>query len=184
MPIEIKYLETGLPKDELIKNGQSIKGTYSLKDKIKVTDLPIDSVYGIGKNQLISSMNEKLSVDLFSSGKLTVGDSVTIKSPLSWAFGPSQFSIDVMNTYVLKNIASGKANFDIFTTYVYKPDYPEKLSASGNGSGNCVYDMEQRRIVSKNSSLRVVITVHATKGTTYTIKRVSETTSFETTEVK
>lgn len=183
MPIEIKYLETGKPQDGFIRNGESLKGTYSSKDRIKVTELPDESRIEMESNQIMSVMSDAFSIDLFNNGKLIIGDSVSVTSPMNIPLGPYQITLDLVNTYVLKSINSGKANFDISSTYVLKSDYPQiSLSASGGGSGHCTYDNEQRRVISKNSDLKLIMTAKIQDGVK--INMVLETTTTEATEIK
>jgi hypothetical protein len=183
MPIEIKYLETGMPQDGFIRNGESLKGTYSSKNKIKITELPQRSNIEMEADQIKQLMSDGFSIDLFNNGKLKIGDSLTDKTPMNIPLGPYQITLDIVNTYILKSIVSGKANFDISSTYVLKSDYPEiSLSASGGGSGNCFYDNVQRRVISKKSDLKLIMTAEIQDGVK--IKMVVESITAEETEIK
>ena len=183
IPIEIKYIETGMPQDGFIRNGESLKGTYSLKDKIKITELPDASRIGMEANQLMSMMSDGFSIDLFNKGKLSVGDSVTITSPLNIPLGQYQITIDIVNTYVLKSINSSNANFDITSTCILKSDYPQiTLKASGGGSGSCVYNSAQKRMLSRTTDLKLTMTAEIQDGVKMNI--IQEMTTIEETEIK
>jgi len=183
MSMEIKYLETGMPQDGFIKNGESLKGTYSSKDKIKVTELPGESRIGMEANQLMLMMSDGFSIDLFNNGKLSVGDSTTVTTPMNIPLGPYQITIDIVNIYVLKSTNSGRANFDISSTCVLKSDNSQiSISASGSGSGNCTYDIEQRRILSKNSNVKLIMTAEIQDNVKMNI--FQEIKATETTEIK
>jgi hypothetical protein len=183
IPIEIKYIETGMPQDGFIRNGESLKGIYSSKDKIKITQLPDTGRIEMEANQLMTMMSDGFSIDLFNNGKLSVGDSVIVTSPWNIPLGPYQINIEIVNTYVLKSIKSNNANFNIISTLILKSDYPEiKLSASGGGSGNCVYNSEQRRVLSKTSDLKLIMIAEIQDGVK--INMIQEMSTKETTEIK
>lgn len=183
MPIEIKYLETGMPQDGFIRNGESLKGTYSVKDKIKITELPDPSRIGMEINQLMTMMNDGFSIDLFNNGKMMVGDSVTVTSPMNIPLGPYQINIEFVNTYVLKSINSGIASFKITSICVLKSNYPQiKLSASGGGSGDCVYNSELKRVINKTSDLKLIMTAEIQDGVK--MNMIQEMTTTEVTEIK
>ncbi len=183
MPIEIKYLETGMAPDGVIRNGESLKGTYNQKDKIKLTELPDDSRLGLQKDLVLNMLNEGLSLELFNSGVLSIGDSVTMNSPMNIPLGSNQINLEIQYTYVLKRIESGKAFFESILVCVLKSDLPEiKLSATGGGFGKCTYDIANKRIVTKNSVLKM--TMNAEIQSNLIMHMTQELTTNETTVFK
>jgi hypothetical protein len=65
MPIEIKYLETGRPQDDIIKNGDLLRGTYSYKNNIKINEIPRKIDYEVDENQVMKLLGDFFSIDFF-----------------------------------------------------------------------------------------------------------------------
>jgi hypothetical protein len=160
MTIELKYLETGMPQDGYIRNGESLKGTYSRKDKIKIKELPDPDRIGSESDVMMTMMSEGLSIDLFENEKLAIGDSVKITSPMNIPIGPYNAELEIINTYFLESLESEIASFSIKLDCILKSNYPDvNLSASGGGSGSCTFNITQQRIIEKSYDLDLDMSV-------------------------
>lgn len=183
MPIEIIYLETGKPQDGFIRNGESLKGTYSLKDKIKINEIPRKNTSEMDDNQIMKLLGDGLSLDFFDNGKVQIGDSVKTNSPLNIPIGSYQISFNVLNTYILKSIYSDKAHFDIHTVCELNSNLPQiSLTASGGGSGQCTLDIKNKKIVDKKTVLKLIMNMEIQKD--IKLNLVQEIKSEEITIIK
>lgn len=183
MPIEIKYIETGMPQDGFIRNGESLRGTYSFKDNIIISEIPRKNSLEMEEKQLMKLLGDGFSLDFFDNGKVNIGDSVKASSPLNIPVGPYQINFNVVNTYVLKSIKSGKASFDIYTTCELKSNYPQiSLAASGGGSGNCIYDINNKKIVNRKTELKLIMNMEIQNNVKMNL--IQETTTDESTTIK
>lgn len=183
MPIEIKYLETGMPQDGFIRNGESLRGTYSFKDNIKITEIPQHNSLDMEKKQLMKLLGDGFSIDFFDNSSVKLGDSIKVNSPLNIPVGPYQINFNVVNTYILKGINSGKANFDIYTTCELKSNYPQiSLTASGGGTGNCIFDIKNKKIVNRKTVLKLSMTMEVQDNIKMNL--IQESTTNESTLIK
>lgn len=183
MPIEINYLETGKPQDGFIRNGESLRGTYSFKDNIKINEIPRKISPEMEDNQIMKLLGDGFSIDFFDNGKVKIGDSIKVNSPLNIPIGPYQISFNVINTYILKSINSGKAYFDIRTVCKLNSDFPQiSLTASGDGSGQCTLDIINKKIVDKKTELKLIMNMEIQKDVK--VEMIQETISDESTTIK
>lgn len=183
MPIEIKYLETGKPQDEFIRNEESLRGTYSFKDNIKITEIPRKNSREMEDNQIMKLLGDGFSLDFFDNGKVKIGDSVKVSSPLNIPIGPYQINFNALDTYVLKSVKSGKAYFDIHTVYELNQNYPQiSLTTSGNGSGNCTFDINNKKIVDRKTKLKLIMNMEIQNNVK--VNLIQETTTDESTMIK
>lgn len=185
IPIEVKYLETGKQQDGVVRVGESLKGTYT-KDKVSITELPdvsrIEEIE-IAREDFMNFMSDAFSLDLFDKGKLSVGESVTIITPLNVPIGPYQFTIDLESTYTLLKTKSKKAEFTIVSKVEMSSDFPEvKFEAIGDGSGKCSYDFKNKRIISRTTELAIAMTAKFSEDVEMTI--IQKATTLETTKIK
>jgi hypothetical protein len=183
MPIEIKYLETGKPQDGFIRNGESLRGTYSIKDKIKINEIPRKISAEMDDNQIMKLMGDSFSLEFFNNGNVKIGDSVKTNSPLNIPIGPYQISFNVFNTYILKSINSEKAFFDIHTVCELNSNFPQiSLTASGGGSGKCTLDIKNKKVVEKKTELKLIMNMEIQKNVK--MKLIQETQSEESTTIR
>ncbi len=183
MPIEINYLETGKPQDGFIRNGESLRGTYSFKDNIKITEIPRKISPEMEDNQIMKLLGDGFSLDFFDNGKIKIGDSIKANSPLNIPIGPYQINFNILNTYILKSIKSGKAYFDIHTVCELKSNFPQiNLTASGGGSGNCTLDIYNKKIVDRKTGLKLIMNMEIQNNVKMNL--IQETTTDESTMIK
>jgi hypothetical protein len=141
-------------------NGQEFNAPNELQNtKIEgwmnpAGQVEIDSIYGEMKEEmrtLLGDMIKEMQKQVaFPDRDLKVGDKFTEEKPLIIPMmGGIKMNMVVSITYLLKEIKSNMARFDIDQTITLDFSIEQKqASGSGKGSGNMVYDMKQDFVTS------------------------------------
>jgi hypothetical protein len=183
IPIAITYVKTGLSQDGLIRDGETVKATYNTKDKIVITQMPDESRADGALEQVMTMMSDGFSADLFNTGMLAVGDSVTLVTPLSFPTPSLPIQLDMSTTYKLKSIQAGKAYLDITSIFKLDALHPSmNLGITGGGTGHCIYDIAKRRIIDRTNNTKLVMEIQMSRE--LNIIMVQETTTVESTVIK
>ncbi|MDD2983161.1 MAG: hypothetical protein PHQ74_07220 [Crocinitomicaceae bacterium] len=177
--LEIEYVETGNTKeDAILKKGDKIYGTIDDKNKIELTDLSNDSIYGEEKAQLLSIFEYGFAIDIFNGKTMKIGDTLVKNNSMKIPISENVLDLAIINVYQLKKIKNGIAYFDITQKTSFNSDLTEiSLSAKGNGKGKCEYDIKQMHILKSESALNLRMFLKMDKGIEITVNLKSITSS-------
>jgi hypothetical protein len=141
-PVEMRFVST---TDENLKKvlkpntviyGHGTTDNFPVFDSI--SDISLDEKF---RDMLLETMQSVMSQIKYPEEKMQVGQSATLKTPVTLPVGPVVLNIDINSTYTLKSIKGNIANFDMDIVCVFNGSFEgHNIVAGGSGTGTLAYD--------------------------------------------
>lgn len=142
-PLTIEFVNsTSSDGKKAIPDGTFIYGHGSIGAM-----LTLDSLISIGldeeyKKMLLQAIQSTYSQLSFPEKIVKVGESFSIKQPLSIPISGVTIEMDITTNYKLLNIINGIADFDVSQVYTMKSTITNyTINAKGSGNGKLLYDV-------------------------------------------
>lgn len=145
----------------------------------------IDSVSGDlsaeMKETMIKAMDQLLENYKMPARTIKVGESFDQITPVNMTISGVNIKIEIKTTYKLKKVDAGLAYFKITQVYTFKSDDLKfKITGSGKGKGEIVYDIDKHFYTAYTSTLKmgmkmdldkvVIVLKQVTQMQQYTVK--------------
>ena len=155
--LEIEYVETGNPaENSMIKKGDKILGTIDENNKIELTSISNDSIYGEDEAYLLSIFEYGFTTEIFDGKTMKIGDTLVNRSLMKIPISDNELDLAIVNVYKLKKIKNGIAYFDITQTASIHSNLTElSLTAKGNGKGKCEFNIKEQHILKSTNTLNL-----------------------------
>lgn len=159
--------------------GLKIKGKYNQDAQLQV-DTVIGVKLSVEQNKILEVVLKSMqSAIKFPTTPMKIGDvfksSVPMKIPMQ---GMPPISINIVSSYILKEIKGDKAFFDMDLSVEYNMKQSKlEMSAIGNGTGKVEFDIKKSIISKFTSNLPVDMTIKANDK--FTMKVLMKTTSVQ-----
>ncbi|MEQ9188767.1 MAG: hypothetical protein RLP15_13615 [Cryomorphaceae bacterium] len=125
----------------------------------------LDSISETGRGAeyeeaLLTTMKGIFGQLKFPNRELELGDTFSDTVPLEIPIAGLSMELVTKSNYTLTELHEGEAHFDLVQDYALNSDIPEfSATASGEGLGTLIYDIEHQFITLQNSNIQMEMTI-------------------------